>query len=356
MKASWRQVLPFAAAILLFALACLSAGYGLSVLIFNLIGYPAGLVRYIISSLISVALFFILNNIFSHAHTRTNSRMPNIRYNKLLENTLEAIDHISRGNFDVTIENDNADPFNELAQTVNRMAKELGSMETLRQEFVSNVSHEIQSPLTSISGYAALLEQDGLSKEERAQYIGIIKAESARLSNLSKNLLRLSSLEAGVMPLTKTKYRLDTQLQKAVVLLEPQWLEKDITIDADIGKTLISADEELLSQVWINLLHNAIKFTPKNGTICITFQFEVQSDPQTVCCTIADNGVGIAPEDQAHIFERFYKTDKSRDRSLGGNGLGLSIVKKIVELHGGTVTVESEIGKGTAFAVTLPLS
>ena len=234
--------------------------------------------------------------------------------------------------------------------SVNNMARELSSMETLRQDFVSNVSHEIQSPLTSISGYAALLEDDTLAPAQRTHYVEIIRTESKRLSKLSSNLLKLSTLEAGITPLSTNKFRLDKQIQNTTILLEPQWSEKNISIVAELCKVVISADEELLSQVWINLMHNAIKFTPEGGTIHITLAV----DGERINCTIADNGIGITQEDQIHIFERFYKADKSRDRSLGGNGLGLSLVKKIVELHGGNVTLESELGKCTAFTVALP--
>ena len=131
--------------------------------------------------------------------------------------------------------------------------------------------------------------------------------------------------------------------------LEPQWSAKNIELEADLQKLTVCGDEDLLSQVWVNLLHNAIKFTPENGRIDIA----LLQDKDSVIVKIADNGAGIAPDDQIHIFERFYKADKARDRSLGGNGLGLSLVKKIIELHGGTVTVESEIGKGTTFEIFL---
>lgn len=192
------------------------------------------------------------------------------------------------------------------------------------------------------------MENDALAPGQRKHYLDIIKAESARLSKLSSNLLKLSSLDSGVAPLF-SQFRLDKQLQSAVILLDPQWSGKTISITAELDKVMISADEELLSQVWINLLHNAIKFTPEGGWIHITL---ATKGGKTIC-VIADNGMGISSEDQLHIFERFYKVDKSRDRSLGGNGLGLSLVKKIVELHGGIVSVESEQGKGTTLIVTL---
>jgi signal transduction histidine kinase len=230
------------------------------------------------------------------------------------------------------------------------MARELGSMEKLRQDFISDVSHELQSPLTSIAGFAALLQKDGVSGEDVSHYAAIIETESRRLSKLSDNLLRLSTLEAGVTPLETREFRLDKQLENILLMLEPQWAGKNLSPEASLAKLSVSGNEALLSQVWINLLHNAIKFTPEGGTIHV--QLTMDNGQWTV--TVADSGIGIPEEAQIHIFERFYKADKSRDRALGGNGLGLSLVKKIVELHGGRVAVVSAKGKGAAFTVTIP--
>lgn len=231
------------------------------------------------------------------------------------------------------------------------MAKQLGTMEQARQNFISDVSHEIQSPLTSISGFAALLKDDTLSDEQRAHYIDIIETESKRLSKLSENLLKLSMLESDAAPIIPCQYRLDKQIENTVLLLEPQWSGKKLNPNLDLAKTPFIGDEELLSHVWINLLNNAIKFTPEGGDFGVT----LITAENKICCTISDTGIGILPDAQIHIFERFYKIDKSRDRSLGGNGLGLSLVKKIVELHDGTIDLQSELGKGTAFTVKLPL-
>jgi signal transduction histidine kinase len=160
----------------------------------------------------------------------------------------------------------------------------------------------------------------------------------------------LSALDNNRVPLNKKDFRLDKQLERAALTLEPQWTAKGIILEADLRKCSLCANEDSLLQVWMNLLHNAIKFTPAGGRIDITLAF----DNGLAVVKISDTGTGIAPEDQIHIFERFYKVDKARDRSLGGNGLGLSLVKTIVEMHGGSVSVESDIGNGTAFQVSLP--
>jgi signal transduction histidine kinase len=274
-----------------------------------------------------------------------------------MSDIFEAINRIAKGDFSVLVPLDEYEgkgrnaPFYKLAASVNKMARELGSAEQLRQAFISDVSHEIQSPLTSISGFAALLRKEDVSKEEVLHYAAIIEAESLRLSKLSENLLKLSTLEAEAASFEMESFRLDKQIEKVLLTLEPQWAKKNISPEMSLRKISVDGNEDLLNQVWMNLLHNAIKFTPPGGVIRVTLT-EKDGEIQGV---VADNGIGIPQKDQIHIFERFYKVDKSRDRTLGGNGLGLPLVRKIVELHGGRVTVESEAGAGTAFTVCLPV-
>jgi signal transduction histidine kinase len=220
----------------------------------------------------------------------------------------------------------------------------------MRQTFISNVSHEIQSPLTSIQGFARALQQEGLDYEQRKHYYGIIETESARLSKLSDNLLKLTSLESDQHPFEPKRYRLDRQLRSMILACEPQWVEKNILMDVELAETTVEADEDLLSQVWMNLLSNSIKFTPNGGTISV----EAKPSEDGAAVRISDNGTGISEEDLPHIFERFFKADKSRNRMLGGSGLGLSIVKRILEMHGGDVRVSSTRGVGTTFTVKLP--
>ncbi|MBA2873442.1 sensor histidine kinase [Thermaerobacillus caldiproteolyticus] len=265
----------------------------------------------------------------------------------------ETIEQITNGNFNVSLSVPDESPhfFRELIESINRMANELNEMEQMRQEFVSNVSHEIQSPLTSIIGFTHALKNEELDQEQRLHYLNIIEAESKRLSKLSDNLLKLTSLESNHHPYEPKKYRLDQQLKNIVLACEPQWLEKEMEIDISLDKTEITADKDLLDQVWMNLLHNSIKFTPKGGSISI----RLEKNDQIVKVVISDTGIGMSEEEKMHIFERFYKADRSRNRSGGGSGLGLSIVKKIVSMHHGEIEVESAKGKGTTMIVSLPL-
>jgi signal transduction histidine kinase len=267
---------------------------------------------------------------------------------------LEALERIAQGNFSTRLDLDagNNRIVGRLATSVNRMAAELDQLESMRQEFISNVSHEIQSPLTSIRGFALALENDDLSPEERRHYLEIIRTESARLSQITEQLLNLAALESDRMRFEPKPYRLDRQIRDLVLACEPQWTEKALDVDMSLEELEVTADELLLSQVWNNPLHNSIKFTPLGGRI----RLSLTRLGEHLEFRIADTGIGISEADQAHVFERFFKADRSRTRAEGGSGLGLSIAKKIVEIHKGTIAVESSPGSGATFVVSLPIS
>jgi two-component system phosphate regulon sensor histidine kinase PhoR len=302
--------------------------------------YTAGL----INMLVGVLLFLLLAVCFS-LFFRGWERA-------FYKSIIEGLRRIAQGDFSVVLEkHKDYGEFREIAESINEMASELGRMETMRQDFISNVSHEIQSPLTSIRGFARALREESLSSVSRRHYLDIIEAESTRLSGLSDNLLKLSALESGNFPFELKIYRLDKQLRDMILTSEPQWLEKNIEVEAELAEIEAEAVEDLMSQVWTNLLHNSIKFTPEGGSIhvrlgIVDHHIEVE---------IKDSGIGISPEDLPRIFERFYKADKARSASGGGSGLGLSLVKKIVEIHKGSVTATSHPGEGTAFVVRLPM-
>jgi len=175
--------------------------------------------------------------------------------------------------------------------------------------------------------------------------------ESNRLSKISDNLLKLTSLESKHHPFEPKYYRLDKQLRNVVLALEPNWLAKNIEMDLQFENISIMADEDLMNPVWMNLLSNSIKFTPATGTITLS----IMKQMDMINIAVHDNGIGLTEEQQKHIFERFYKADQSRTAANGGSGLGLSIVKKIINMHNGTVTVESQFAEYTTFLVTLPL-
>lgn len=266
---------------------------------------------------------------------------------------IHVLDKIAKGDYKARLK----EPFNEhksfgeLVKSVNNMAADLEQLENMRQEFISNVSHEIQSPLASIRGFAQVLQSnDPLSPEEKKLYLSIIESESARLSKLSDSLLQLAVLESESMRLQPRPYRLDKQLRDLILASEPLWRSKKVVMEAFLDEVTCTLDEDRISQVWINLLHNSIKFTPEGGRIRV----ELHQHGEAIEVQIADTGIGISEQDQQRIFERFHKADQSRERSNQGSGLGLSIAKKIVDLHGGDIRVRNTPGAGTTFTVTLP--
>lgn len=262
----------------------------------------------------------------------------------------EATKKMAKGAFDPEgLSTQRKDEIGRLSVSFREMAEELAKLDQMRNEFVSSVSHEIQSPLTSISGFTKALKQKKMSEEVRLRYLTIIEEESERLSRLGQNLLQLSYLQQDDHPLKVSTYRLDEQLRRIVITLEPLWTAKAITMDVELESIVIQADQDQLDQVWINLLSNAIKFTPPQGMIRI----RLTENGQDLVVSITDNGIGIPEEERAYIFKPFHKVDKARNSSVKGNGLGLSIVKQIIDLHQGDIHVSSSLGTGSTFSVTL---
>lgn len=222
----------------------------------------------------------------------------------------------------------------------------------MRADFVSNVSHEIQSPLTSIKGFTKAIMDDVVPQENQKEYLTIIYQEIERMSRLSDNLLRIASLDSEHHPYNPVSYRLDEQIRNSVLTTEPQWTKKHIDIQLDLEPVEIFADKDLMEQVWLNLITNAIKYTDENGVI----QIAIQIIGGKITVRVRDYGIGIPKEAIPNLFARFYKVDRSRNRSVEGNGLGLSIVKKILSIHKFNISVESEEGKGSTFTVHIPIS
>lgn len=265
-----------------------------------------------------------------------------------------AAKRMSEGDFSVRLPARHGDELGELAEGMNKMALSLSQLEMMRQDFVSNVSHEIQSPLTSIGGFAEALRSEEVTESERDRYISIIKQESMRLSRLSENLLNLASLDSQQHPFHPQPYRLDRQLRDVVLACEPQWIAKRQTVELLMEETVITADRDQLNQVWMNLLANSMKFTPEDGKI----SFSLTGQDGFAVVRISDTGIGISEEDRERVFERFYKGDLSRDRSQGGSGLGLSIAQTIAHIHGGSIMLDpcADQLKGASFIIRLPFT
>ncbi|MGM9605316.1 MAG: ATP-binding protein [Faecousia sp.] len=236
--------------------------------------------------------------------------------------------------------------FLQVEESFNKMAQELGDTEMLRQDFINNFSHEFKTPIVSIAGFAKLLQRADLDEQQRAEYINAIVEESGRLSSMATNVLKLTKVENQTILTGVTEYNLSEQLRSAALLLEHDWTAKNIELDMEFSEVMIRANEELMKEVWINLLHNAIKFSPEYGPL----QVRIFQETDAVRVTITNSGE-IPEEEQKRIFRKFYQADRSHFSA--GNGVGLSIVKKIVELHQGSVQVESQ-GGAVIFTVTLP--
>lgn len=264
----------------------------------------------------------------------------------------KATKQIADGDFSVKLNIKQKGELGTLARSFEEMMQDLQQLEEMRREFVSNVSHEVQSPLTSISGYAQALKQVDVADHERSRYLDIIIAEAERMSKLSDSLLKLSLLESQSQQQRLTKFSLDEQIRRVIVALQPQWSARSIHLELDLKAVRFMADYDQLSQVWTNLLGNSIKFSMDGGVINVS----ARQDVNNVIVRISDNGIGISPEDQKRIFERFFKADRSHSRKYNGSGMGLAIVKQIVSLHQGDIQVESELGRGTTVIVTLPIT
>lgn len=256
----------------------------------------------------------------------------------------EATKQLAKEDYSYTLEIDRQDEIGQLASSFNAMQLQLQHNDLARKAFISNVSHDFQSPLMNIQGYARLLQTEDL-KPEYAKYVSIIDLEAKRLSSLTRQLLLLTSLDQPSYPLKKTYYRLDEQLKE--VILKYYWSleEHNLDLSYQLNPATIYADKELLTNVWENLLSNAIKYNRPNGNIDVSLTVENSS----ITIQIKDTGIGIDEKDIQHLFDRFYRVDKARKRD--GTGLGLSIVQQIIHLHDGDISVKSKINTGTTFTI-----
>ncbi|MBR6872144.1 MAG: HAMP domain-containing protein [Ruminococcus sp.] len=255
---------------------------------------------------------------------------------------------VARGNFFVRVQEKGAYEYQSLQKNFNRMAEELSGTETLRGDFISNVSHEFKTPLASIQGFAKLLQNNDISNEDRAEYTQVIIDETVRLSKLATNILNLSKLENQTTIANKTRFSLDEQIRKIILVLEPEWSKKEIDLDIALDDIYYYGNEDLMGQIWQNIINNAIKFTPVGGNIRVHL-FRTENN---ITARISDNGPSISHEMKEKIFEKFYQGDHSRKTE--GNGLGLALVKRIVDLSGGKVFVENLFEGGVCFVVELP--
>ena len=271
---------------------------------------------------------------------------------RYLDKISDAMQKVADGDYTVRLDAEKDQPFRELYRNFNTMAEELGGVEMLKNDFINGYAHELRTPITSINGFAEmLLNDDGtLSREEKRSYLEIIASESRRLADLAGNSLLMSRLDTQKIIPDKKPFSLDEQLRRCSILLSGQWTEKELDMTMDLDEAVYVGDYDLMQHLWINLLTNAVKYTPKGGSITVT----LKNEEKFIAVSVADTGKGIPPEDRERIFDKYYQTDKSHSKR--GLGLGLAICKRIVQLCNGTLEVESEVGEGSTFTVRLPKS
>ena len=329
----------FSSAAALGAIVTVMASFGMVWVLNNVfdmsLGMPTGVRMLIFGIVFGVAIAAILNHAFI----------------KPLTALAAAMRRVADGNFDTQLEcKSTISDIKEVYASFNLMVKALGETETLQTDFVSNVSHEFKTPINAIEGYASLLQDSELPREQQAQYVGKIIFNTRRLSDLVGNILLLSKVNnESIRPKANT-YRLDEQIRQSIFALERKWTEKSIDLDIEMDEVEYCGYEGFMMHVWTNLIDNAIKFDSYGGSI----RLRLKKDGERVRFTVSDTGPGIAPEEQSRIFTKFYQVDSSHKEE--GNGLGLALVKRIVTSSGGNISVESEPGAGATFTVELPLS
>ena len=261
----------------------------------------------------------------------------------------DALHKITGGDFALRLDMQGADGnFADIMESINTMAEELSGVETLRTDFIANVSHELKTPLSVIQNYGTLLQDSELPYEKRIEYAKAVTDSARRLADLISNILKLNKLENQQIYPKKERFDLGEQLCECLLMFENEWERKNIEIETDIEEELfIDSDRELMTLIWNNLFSNAIKFTSEGGKISLV----LKSDGEFACVSVSDTGCGISKNVGEHIFEKFYQGDTSH--ACYGNGLGLALVKRVVDIVKGEISVESEVGQGSTFTVKI---
>lgn len=258
---------------------------------------------------------------------------------------------LANGNFETRIDIKNRfspEEIKEFEKNYNKTAEYLSSVEILRNDFLNDFSHEFKTPIVSIKGFAELLQNGNLSEDDRVEFLKIIVDESERLADLSSSISQLNKITSQTKLLNTKVFDISEQLRQSIILVQSKWMDKNIDFEINVQNAMYAGDENLLKQVWINILDNAIKFSKDFGKIEIL----CKNSPDLLRVEITDYGIGIEEKDLARIFDKFYQSDKSRSQL--GNGIGLSVVKKIVELHNGKIIAKSKINEKTTFEIFLP--
>lgn len=267
---------------------------------------------------------------------------------KPINTIVEGMTKLSEGDFSTRIDLGKYDGMRKLTNSFNSLAQELENTEILRSDFINDFSHELKTPIVSISGLISLMKSENLSDDKRRDYLNVMEEEAGRLTQMTSNALYLSKIETQGILTNKKSYNVSEQIRNSLLLLERKWAKKELIPSLEFEEYTISANEDMLKQVWLNLLDNAIKFSEPGKELKITAEVMFEE----LFVSIENVGPEIPESDYEAIFNKFYQCDKSR--ATEGNGIGLSIVKHIITLHGGEIMVNSKNGK-TVFTVSLPI-
>lgn len=275
-----------------------------------------------------------------------------ITVDRPLGQIITALERIGKGDFEHRLDAGHRDfsqiGFREICDGVNRLAGELEGVETMKTDFIANVSHELKTPLAAVRNYATLLREPDLPEGQRQEYVGAIKDITTHLAEMVSNILKLNKLENQQIFPEARQFELGEQIAGCLLNFETAWEEKELELDCDLAEdVMVEADPELLELVWNNLFSNAVKFTPKGGRIGV----KLAVDGGWAVVSVTDSGCGMTPETGRHIFEKFYQGDTAH--ATRGNGLGLALVKRVVDITGGVITVSSRLGQGSTFTVRL---
>ncbi len=295
-----------------------------------------------------ISLFFVslLGLIVSYV-TAKYVALPLMRMNR-------AAKVIANGNFEERVDVTSSDELGELAQSFNHMAESLQTHEKVQKDFIANISHDLRSPLTSMQGFLTAMLDGTIPPEKREHYLKIVLEETERLSRMTQSIVELSRAQSSAILLDESDFELNELIRWNIEMLEPQLEEKNVQIHGiyEAEQTMVHGDRDKISRVLQNLLGNAAKFSPQNGII----EVETTLDKKKVLVSVKDQGPGISEEDQKYVFDRFFKTDTTRNMDKTGSGIGLAIVREFLQAHGETITVKSEKGKGAAFVFSLKLA
>ena len=320
--------------VIIFFILLTSSGFALLAILLLQAVFPSLFIR--LAPLTITFIAFVTSTIIGTAISIFVSR----QFFKPLDDLIKSQKKVAKGDFSAKVTPPKGDTLiSDLVTGFNAMTEELDGTEMFRSDFINNFSHEFKTPIVSIRGFAKQLQKNDISEEQKNEYINIIVSESDRLASMSSNILLLTKFENQQIVSDKTGFYLDEQIRKCILLTEKQWTKKNLDLELELDEIRYYSNEEMLSHVWLNILGNAIKFTPEGGKISV----KCYSDAENITVRISDNGIGMDDKTLKRIFDKFYQGDSSHKST--GNGLGLALAKRVTDLCGGKINVKSQVGK-----------